>query len=813
MNVFTFLIIKKGSTMNSECGFSKQSLAVRWMYVMMISGMFCCAVNSKDFPDNIGPIDLTNEMWQILPDDVKNVFVGPDDRIWYLLNHPAKKEDLPHVYKILKEQFSKDSPQLYGAYPALFETNGRVWFITHSQKVLIGYDGHEWIERVADDKNWFPGTCYNHGHTSATYTSDNIQLGKDIFFPDNRGIHWFNGTDWEYKQFTTESQSIILRSEPEEHLLFACIYNNRSLQEVWFWKNGIWSQMKISDSVKDVIPAFGGAWFIVNESELEFVNISDGSISTDRSYKFNHVSLLHCNPQNGRCYLQVQNDSNNNTDMGSGLLMLNGDKDPTFLPNLDIAKKWTSNWAEDSGPIFSSDGQKVWLPARDTEKCPPLLLNLKNGEIENYLPENKFHWIHSMRSDGMVFASTREPGQLYGYALGVYQPEGKDTRNLLEIMIYQMDSNFSGYCIDSAGRIWTKILNLGLIYFNNNEWTRVSDISPSEIIQMLLPGDHGRVIIKTSGKCYYWADEIVSPYNTIKELIADNYHDVSENFTSTPDSSRTYGTFVQGVLSDKAGYIWLLESRKLSVLINGTWHSCESPLLSAGSRNGEVEYINRCSQGRIYATDFLLLHDKGKSFYGYVENGKPVFITAPHSTNSKETKKAVRDVNDGLWIACNRGSAAATSDFISGQFALRINDKDQTQELVNNGWAFLSDKAGNVWLGDIRGGNSGQFNLWRDDKIINKVDVPTADEYTIDLFSDKKGSVYVQTVSGLYHLTSSSKSNYSDYQVDKRYDIPNLPGTILQMSYSELGFFVITTYPLVGPREYYINLIHKPTSK
>ena len=77
--------------------------------------LLCTLARSTDYPQNIGPINLTDEMWQLLPEDVQEVFVAPDDRIWYLLNHPATRENLELVYQIIEQQFTVEAPQLYGA--------------------------------------------------------------------------------------------------------------------------------------------------------------------------------------------------------------------------------------------------------------------------------------------------------------------------------------------------------------------------------------------------------------------------------------------------------------------------------------------------------------------------------------------------------------------------------------------------------------------------------------------------------------------------------------------------------------------------
>ena len=86
-------------------------------------------------------ISLRNVLWQTLPDEVYTAFVGPDDRVWYVLQGSLK---LPAAQALIEREFRQGSPQVAGLRPVLFEQDGRVWF-EEGRRTLWGYDGRTWV--------------------------------------------------------------------------------------------------------------------------------------------------------------------------------------------------------------------------------------------------------------------------------------------------------------------------------------------------------------------------------------------------------------------------------------------------------------------------------------------------------------------------------------------------------------------------------------------------------------------------------------------------------------------------------------------
>ena len=159
----------------------------------------------------------------------------------------------------------------------------------------------------------------------------------------------------------------------------------------------------------------------------------------------------------------------------------------------------------------------------------------------------------------------------------------------------------------------------------------------------------------------------------------------------------------------------------------------------------------------------------------------------------------VRDPSDALWIAGTISHA---------QLAVRAAETGAIQEFRNLGWAMLCDKVGIVWMGGIEDESGTQLNRWRDGEMYGQVTIPHGPGW---LFSDREGSVYAWTRSGLYHLTASASSGFSDYAVAESYLPPAVPGNIVQFAYSEQGFIVLRTYTDSVPRLYHVVIIPIPT--
>jgi hypothetical protein len=800
-------------------------LTKRYLSVLAIcvgAVVLCLGTTARGqtYPQNIGPIELANVQWQLLPLTIREVFVGPDGRIWYQLYHPDVKEDLSVVRRIIEGQFQETSPQLYGAEPALFETTGRVWFRTKSYNMLLGYDGHQWVQRAASAGVYFRGNCPRHGRMGRC--EYNLEVAGTLFFPDDQGVHTFAGQTWNYQPMgaTTTYKRIVLRAEPMDRGVIAI--NPGNLSRIWYYRQGQWHEEVLPEpGIRDILPSEGdGVWLLTTNDALQFHSFSGDVVDIPKlpsrpwSPRFR---LLHCDSLIGRCFLTMEGPADRGLDLQQDLVILNAGQEPVVVSGYKGPQKWDAVWTENSGPIFTADGRSVWIPGQhDSKGCDKL--DLTTAMVTDTVPDRVFYWIHAVHPDGTLFISTREPGQLT-FALAAYRPGTPMPANVLDVRTYALQSSAPhnpAICVDSTGEVSAVLENRGLCRFDGTQWQPVEGLSPDDgHILLLLPGTAGRIIVGTDARCYYRKDGVMIGYRDLRDLITENLADVAANYqTAAPQDRWYYAGWPVSVVADKAGNIWLQESPNLSVFTNGQWLDASAALLANGSPTGDVEYLNTVGgRGAVYVTDFAMLYEHGRSFFLRVDNGRVVVSPAPQCVDRAPMRLSIRDPSDALWIPGTISAPATTFDFIYAQLAQRATETGVIQEFKNLGWAMLCDAAGVVWMGEIRGEFGTKFNLWRNGEIHGQIDIPYGPNW---LFSDREGSVYVWTRGGLYHLTASASSGYTDYAVSEYYLPPAVPGNILQFAYSENGFIVLRTYSdgiPPTPRVYYVVMIPIPVPK
>ncbi len=785
------------------------------MWLGVIAFTYEAGLCANKYPQNIGPIELDDVRWQFLPQTIQAVFVGTDGRIWYQLHHPDEEENLPIVRRIIEGQFQETSPQLFGAEPALFESNGRVWFRTHSRKMLLGYNGRDWVERPAGSGVRFTSNCPRHGRMDQS--DDNLEMDGTLFFPDEQGVHTFSGQGWNYQAMgpTAFYNRIVVRAEPGNRGVIAINPSNPS--EVWCYRQGQWHDERLREpGIRDILPAQGdGVWLLTSDDDLQFhsfdgddkdppkVPAGDAS-NTSASPKFH---LLHCDSPTGRCFLVLERPAPQQQD----LLILNDGEGPVVIPRYEGPAAWNAIWSENSGPIFTPDGQSVWIPGRhESRGCDKL--DLAASILTDRIPDPAFYWIHAVHPDKTVFISTREPEQPT-FALAAYRPGAPMPTNLLDGWTYTLQSDplYPAVCVDSTGDVWAALEDRGLYRFDGMQWQTIEGIPPDcGRVHLLLPGTAGRIIVGTDRGFYYRKDGSATKYNSLRDVIAENLHDVIACYqTSTPRDRCYIITFVS-VVADGAGNVWLLDQRKLSVFTNGQWLDAKPALLASGSRAGEVEYVNTVGgRGAVYLSDFVLQQERGRSFFAEIEDGRIVVSDAPHCTEWGRMQLSIRDPADTLWIPGSFTTAGATCDLINGQLVPRGGDRGVIQPFGSLGWPMLCDASGIVWTGEIQGEPATKFNLWRERSIRGQVEIPFDPCW---LFSDRQGSVYVWTRSGLYHLTASVPG-LTDYAVSEYYVTPAILGDIEHFAYSEKGFIVLRAESFFSPRVFRLVMIPIPVPK
>ena len=387
-----------------------------------------------------------------------------------------------------------------------------------------------------------------------------------------------------------------------------------------------------------------------------------------------------------------------------------------------------------------------------------------------------------------------------------------DTRHVLKVLSVAVHPDSSAvFCVDSRGGVWAQLKERGLCRWDGSTWMPVSGEKPLERVRLLLPGQNGDVIVGASNRFGYFADGRTDWYHSVRELISASQAEIARSFSA--GARVNCWNLPTGVVADASGSIWLLQpSQELSVLVEGLWVSAKPAPIEAGSRVGHAGYLGPVGPegALVYLTDFGMLHDHGRSFFGQVVNGKLVFSRAPHASESNLTRLSVRDHEGGLWIPAIIRESAGTCDHIIDQLAIRVTDDGRQEPLKNVGWAKLCDATGNVWLHQIPGVGYSEYHIWREGRIVSRTRVPTSGEGA-RLFSDRPGSVYVWTAHGLHHLVARDPQAPASFELSKTYWLDGLAGRVTNVRYSPLGYLVVASYSDAGGRSYHLGFVKLPS--
>ena len=191
-----------------------------------------------------------------LPETVRGVKTGPDGRQWYAL-YPdgwapdaADPPDIEAIKRAIEGQWASDAPKLPGARVALFEQDGRVWFIDESDRTLLGYAGvrGEWIERPAS-KRWhqFIGAPNGQANPDPEGLGRNHVVGRYRLFIDSTGVQVFDGESWSRHAFTGEDKDEwdyrefrTAEADPTGGVVFLTEEEERPL---WRFYEGEWTEL------------------------------------------------------------------------------------------------------------------------------------------------------------------------------------------------------------------------------------------------------------------------------------------------------------------------------------------------------------------------------------------------------------------------------------------------------------------------------------------------------------------------------------------------------------------------------------------
>lgn len=307
-----------------------------------------------------------------------------------------------------------------------------------------------------------------------------------------------------------------------------------------------------------------------------------------------------------------------------------------------------------------------------------------------------------------------------------------------------------------------------------------------EPTEYLLPGKHDTMLL--------WSEHSATLYEGPREMGTGERFTLLQQHRSRiqkafgPDDSGGRGLGARaadcGIQVDLAGNVWCWEpTGRLLVEVDGAWSDADEALTAAGSHAGRVTNAVLVGDGsKLYVRAKDAGRIDGNAFFAEVKNGKPQFISAPRDVDGFQPPRNLFDRDGGFWIGVSTKA---------GQVAHRVGRDGGVEEIRNVGLPVLADEAGHVWLREIRGPNQENFHIWRNGQLVQKLVIPKADKNTF-LFSDRPGSVYAWTDSGLQHLLADGP-DFDAYRLDKVYPVEGIPGQALSKGYSEHGYLAVLT--------------------
>ena len=825
-----------------------------------------------DEPPDLTPPEIRDVLWQVLPDRFRTVFAGPDQRLWWQLNEPeyARPEQLR---ALIESQFAAKSPVLYGCRPALFEPNGRVWFVTLNGKQLLAFDGKRWIERNADERgrgrynqiHRFVGVCPNHGRPESAGVNCIIQ--NRAFFPGSHGVYVFDlATEaWSELQVADEViTSPLLLPEPDGQGLVAFFREGESrpgggFVALWRWRDAAWHQMDVpadlsAGNVNGVSIAEDGIWIDERDSRfrrrtegeppprvgLRFIPFAELPGQAPRPaapafawgpYVAKDVSLDFWDGPRAS-FIRAGEITMGGDSLGPGLLVRRDDVNVTALLGKEFAKPRDRILFERNtcGPILLEGKDAVWLPA-ERGGLPARLFSLIDGSVLATMADERFGWLHAALPDGTVFATNYAPGY-HESVLTACKSEAEDDRALIECRSVRMQHVF---CVASDGAIWAKIPDRaadddkrpwdGAVQrFDGAAWEPVEPLRGIADVQSLHAGRNGEIFATLSRSRHFLlvGDQLCSARD-LEAFIASHREQFAKAFFMGGHPSRQ----APPLLADKSGNIWRIERRRdndaFRVLAGDKWIDAAALLPRPNGKEQDrrplrIDYVAPVGDGSaVYITGSSLSEEGASSWYAEVLDDTIAFTPAPrlYMANPQLLDLRVRDQEDALWLGSMNAVANPGGGYqLHGQIAYRMLDDFRHETVLDSGWPMLCDRSGCVWLGQAWQKKMSLFNIWHRGKIAGSVSIPAAsDNHGQEgrLISDRPGSVWAWTATGVYHFTAGDPANPAACTLRKHYFAPDVKGQVQRIEYSGLGYMVVETYIDRDDKpESYLNLLKLP---
>ena len=309
-----------------------------------------------------------------------------------------------------------------------------------------------------------------------------------------------------------------------------------------------------------------------------------------------------------------------------------------------------------------------------------------------------------------------------------------------------------------------------------------------------MPGHRGFLLAAANNSAALYRGSELIATGSISDLIEEHTADFREGFDPRPlREGRADPALTFDVTADKSGNIWWRDvQRRLLVWDGQQWHNAHEELIAGGSQDGAANWIRPLGDGRkIYVYETENYPKPAHCFQGELRKGKLHFVPE-RSVLARNgwPPLGLRDLQGGLWIPVEKRSGP-NSFFLP--HAARIDQTDNADEFSDASEACAVDRSGGVWLAasDYRLNDRGGFLIWRNGKIVQKLQVPGCQQHD-PLASDRPGSMYALTAVGLAHYVAEGP-DYQQYHLQAYYRLRDLSGTPRALFAAPPGYLSIVS--------------------
>jgi len=485
-------------------------------------------------------------------------------------------------------------------------------------------------------------------------------------------------------------------------------------------------------------------------------------------------------------------------DARPGVIVADSEGQSRVLRNAAVTTSIRPHFAMQPQAIAAPAGDRLWISCLGTSRGA-CLFDLADDRVVDELGDARFGFLQAVDRDGKVYVTASS-------SVMVVNPHAPDTRTPLRVIASPWEIDFLRVADDGA--VWAHRTDGDLVRFDGRDWRMMQSVDTHAI--RFAAGADGVVLVGSESETFlYRHDRLVDRGDSAKELVRKHRDMLADTFARARIRAETdYGQMSLAV--DRDRNIWFRSGETVEILQGERWVAIGGALVRDGAKQDECLMMAAAGDGgRILVSGSFI--DRDQTFLGGFREGRLGFRRIPQAVLGYDTTNGLRERDGALWIAAEtaRGYGDGSGGrVINGYLALRYEGAGDPTEIKNGGWPILVDQSQNVWLhrGYARGDH--RLTVWRDGRIAQELELPETD--TIGAaFSDRPGSVYAWTATGLQHLVADDPEQPT-WRPGRVYSIDGVPFTISRIDYSKLGYVVVDGARELPGRSRRVHLVELP---